>query len=122
MFYRVAADAVLLLHLGFIVFVCFGAFLAVWRRWMPVVHVPCAAWGAWVEIAGATCPLTHLENRCRGLAGQAGYEGGFIEHYLLPVIYPAGLTREVQLVLAGVVVAINVAAYAWIVRRRSRPA
>jgi hypothetical protein len=115
---RLAADAVLLLHLGFIAFVLLGGLLAL--RWPRAawVHLPAAAWGVWIELSGALCPLTPLENRLRAAAGQAGYEGGFIEHYLLALIYPAGLTREVQWVLAALVVATNLAIYAWVWRRR----
>jgi hypothetical protein len=120
--FRLAADAVLLVHLGFIVFALVGAALA-WRwRWMPLVHVPAAAWGFFVELSGRICPLTHLENHLRIRAGQSGYAESFIEHYLLAIIYPEGLTREVQLVLAGVVVLVNAAIYGWLVyaRRASR--
>jgi hypothetical protein len=116
--YRLLADAVLLLHLGFILFVMFGALLvARRRRWLPV-HLAAAAWGFLVEAAGAACPLTSAELHLRQLAGQAGYEGGFIDHYLLPLIYPPGLTRSLQLVLGVGVLAINVLLYSWIWRRR----
>ena len=117
--YRLAADAVRLLHLGFIAFAVLGGLLALrWRR-APWLHLPAVAWAAWIESSGGLCPLTPLENRLRVLAGQSGYPGGFIEHYLLPLIYPAGLTREVQLVLAGFVVLVNLAVYAWVWRRRA---
>lgn len=120
MAYRLAADATLLLHLSFIVFVVLGGLLA-WRwRWVPLLHGPAAAWGAFVELSGRACPLTDLENHFRQLAGQAGYGEGFIEHYLLAIVYPAGLTRDMQFALAGVVVAVNAVVYArlwW--RRRS---
>jgi len=121
MSYRLAAEATLLLHLGFIVFVVLGGLL-VWRwRWVVVVHLPAAAWGAFVELSGRLCPLTTLENHFRQRAGQAGYSDGFIEHYLLAIVYPEGLTRGTQLVLAGVVVAVNAAIYAglWWRWRRS---
>ncbi len=118
--YRLAADAVLLFHLAFIVFALLGALLALRWAWAPWVHLPAAAWAFFVESTGRICPLTHIENDLRARAGQAGYEGGFIEHYLLPVIYPAGLTRDVQFVLAGVVVAVNLALYAWVVVRSRR--
>lgn len=118
MLFRLAADAVLLLHLGFIVFVLLGGLLALrWRR-VPLLHLPAAAWGVYIELSGGLCPLTPLENRLRALAGQAGFEGGFIEHYLLPLIYPAGLTRDTQFVLAGVVVIVNLLAYGFVLRRR----
>jgi hypothetical protein len=114
MLYRLAAEAVLLLHLAFIVFALLGAAFAARRRWLVVVHLPAAAWGFFVELTGRICPLTFAENFLRIKAGQSGYTESFIEHYLLAVIYPAGLTREVQFVLAGVVVVINVAIYAWL--------
>ena len=118
MLYRLAADAVLLLHLGFIVFVLLGGLLALrWRR-APLLHLPAVAWGVYIELSGGLCPLTPLENRLRVLAGQAGFEGGFIEHYLLPLIYPADLTRDTQFVLAGVVVIVNLLAYGIVLRRR----
>jgi hypothetical protein len=117
--YRLLADAVLLLHLGFILFVVFGALLvARRRRWLPL-HLAAAGWGFLVEATGAACPLTWAELHFRQLAGQAGYEGGFIDHYLLALIYPAGLTRNVQLLLGAGVLAINALLYAWIWRRRA---
>jgi hypothetical protein len=117
--YRLLADAVLLLHLGFILFVVFGALLvARRRRWLPV-HLAAAGWGFLVEATGAVCPLTWAEIHFRRLAGSAGYEGGFIEHYLLPLIYPAGLTRNLQLVLGMSVLAVNALLYAWVWQRRS---
>lgn len=116
--YRLLADAVLLLHLGFILFVVFGALLLARRpRWLPV-HLAAAAWGFLVEAAGLACPLTWAELHLRLLAGQAGYEGGFIDHYLVPLLYPPGLTRGLQLVLGAGVLAVNVLLYGWIWRRR----
>lgn len=114
------ADAVVLLHLAFIAFAVTGGFLA-WR-WprLVYVHVPVLLWASWVEIAGWICPLTPLENHLRRLAGESGYEGGFIEHYIVPFIYPIGLTRERQWMLAAALVAINAVAYAGIARRRRR--
>ena len=122
MFFRLAADAVLLLHLAFVAFVVLGAVLAMRWRWAIYVHLPAAVWGFFVEVTGRICPLTYAENALRIRAGQSGYAESFIEHYLLPVIYPAGLTREVQYVLAGAVVAINVAIYGWLffLRRKAR--
>lgn len=116
------ADAVLVLHLAFILFVVLGGFLL--RRFPRLVwlHLPAVIWGAAIEFAGWICPLTPVENHLRRLAGQAGYEGGFIAHYLLPVIYPDGLTRETQWVLGAGVVAINLVAYAWWYRGSKRNA
>jgi hypothetical protein len=113
-----AADAVLLLHAAFIVFVVAGGLLAL--RWpsAALVHLPCAVWGAGIEFTGGVCPLTPLEQRLRGAAGEAGYSGGFIEHYLLPLIYPAGLTPTVQLVLGSGVILVNLAVYGLVLRRR----
>lgn len=124
--YSLLADAVVLLHLAFILFVVFGACL-VWR-WprLAWLHLPAAAWGALIELSGAICPLTPLENHLRRLGGEAGYGGGFVEHYLLPVIYPAGLAPQEQILLGLGVIGINVAAYAlghyWFGRKRRRPA
>ena len=121
----IAADVVLVLHLGFIVFALLGAALALRWRWLPLVHLPAAAWGFFVEITGRVCPLTWLENRLRRGAGQAGYSESFIEHYLVALIYPSGLTREIQFVIAGVVLAVNAAIYTWLLlrgRSAARPA
>lgn len=116
--YRLLADGVLLLHLGFILFVVFGALLvARRRRWLPV-HLAAAGWGVLVEATGAVCPLTWAELYFRRLAGEAGYQGGFIDHYLVPLIYPAGLTRGMQIGMGVGVLAINAVLYLWIWRRR----
>jgi hypothetical protein len=117
-----AADAVVLLHALFIAFVVLGA--ALLPRWPRLValHLPALLWGMYVEAAGAICPLTPLENRLRALAGAAGYEGGFIEHHLLPLIYPPGLTRKLQWTLGAVVLGVNLGLYGrwWLARRRAR--
>ncbi len=98
----------LLLHLAFILFAVFGgAFAARWR-WTPVLHLPAVAWAVFVELSGRICPLTYLENSLRRGAGQSGYPGDFVQHYILALIYPAGLTREIQFMLAVVVAATNV--------------
>lgn len=115
MYYRLAAEGVLLLHLAFIVFALLGAAIAARWRWLVVVHVPAAAWGFFIELTGRVCPLTYAENYLRIRAGQSGYTESFIEHYLLAIIYPAGLTREIQFVLAAVVIVINVAIYGWLI-------
>ena len=120
--FHARADAVLVLHLGFILFVLLGGLLAVRWCWVPLLHLPAVAWGVYVELSGGLCPLTPLENRLRIAAGESGYAGGFIEHYLLPLIYPAGLTHEIQYVLAAVVAGVNVLAYGWVWRRRGRRA
>lgn len=119
-----AADLVLVVHGLFILFVVGGASL-VYRWWfLAWIHLPAAIWGAYVELSGSICPLTPLENYLRRLAGQGGYSGGFVEHYLWPLIYPAGLTRAWQLGLGAGVLLLNVGLYGallWrIVRRRRR--
>ncbi len=115
---RILADLIVVLHLAFIVFVVCGGLLALRWRKVPWVHLPAAAWGAVVEIGGLTCPLTPLEKWLRRQAGGAGYTGGFIEHYVLPIVYPSGLTSEVQLVLAAIVIVVNMAAYSLVLRAR----
>jgi hypothetical protein len=118
--YGILADAVLVLHLAFILFVLFGSLLALrWRR-IAWVHLPAALWGAVVEFTGWICPLTPLENRFRIASGAPAYSRSFIEHYLVPVIYPAELTREAQIALGVIVVALNAAVYGVLWRRRMR--
>ena len=121
--YRLAADAVLLGHLAFVSFVVLGGLLALrWPR-LAWVHVPAAVWGALVEFTGWVCPLTPLEVTLRRAAGDAGYAGGFVEHYLLAALYPDGLTRTTQLTLGLAVVVLNVAIYiVLLLRARSRSA
>ena len=116
----IAADVVVVLHLVFIFFVAFGAAL-LWR-WPALVwlHVPAMLWGVYAEWSGTVCPLTPLENRLRALAGEGGYGGGFVDHYLLPLIYPAALTREVQWAIGGAVVLVNAVLYVLWWRTRSR--
>jgi hypothetical protein len=117
MLFRFAADLTLVLHLGFILFVVAGAALVIRWPWLVWLHVPAAVWGAWIEISGGICPLTTLENHCRLRAGEEGYAASFVEHYLIPVVYPGGLTRAVQLALAAVVILVNVALYSYVLRR-----
>jgi hypothetical protein len=120
----ITADLLVILHLVFIVFVITGGFLAL--RWPRLIwaHVPCALWGATIEFTGWICPLTPLENRLRRAAGAQGYEGGFIDHYIVPVVYPAGLTHDMQVWLGFGVVVLNLVAYGllWRQRRRRRSA
>jgi hypothetical protein len=115
--YGTLAVLVVLFHFAFILFVMFGGLFMLWFRWAPAVHLPAAAWGAWIELSGNVCPLTPLENRLRRAAGGTGYPGGFIEHYVLRVVYPPGLTPEIQTVLGVGAVLLNVAVYAWVLRR-----
>ncbi|NMY27135.1 DUF2784 domain-containing protein [Pseudomonas sp. WS 5021] len=117
MFLRIAADSLVLFHLCFILFVLFGGLLALrWRRviWL---HLPAAAWGMAVEFFHLPCPLTRWENLLRHLAGQEGYGAGFIEHYIIALIYPAGLTPQIQLGLGALVLLINIAVYTRLARR-----
>jgi hypothetical protein len=118
MFYRIAADLVLVAHFAFIILVVAGALVAFRFSWFAWIHIPAASWGAFVELTGRICPLTTLENFLRVHAGQEGYANSFVEQYIFPVIYPAGLTRQVQLLLAGLVVAVNVIIYAMILLRK----
>ena len=120
MAYRLLADATVALHAAFIVFVVGGGFL-VWRdaRW-ALLHLPAVAWVAWLEFTGAICPLTPLENALRARAGGDGYAGGFIDHYLVPVIYPVGLTPGIQVALGAALLVGNAWLY-WRAWRRRRP-
>jgi hypothetical protein len=115
--YGIAADAVLVLHLSFVVFVVLGAALVFRWRWVAFVHVPAVIWGVCAELFSIVCPLTPLENVLRRLAGEPGYSGSFIERYLVPVLYPAELTAELQLWLGAFVVIVNTALYAWLIMR-----
>ncbi|MDP9178886.1 MAG: DUF2784 domain-containing protein [Gemmatimonadota bacterium] len=119
MWYRTFADLVLVAHFAFVLFVVLGGFLA-WR-WprIALIHLPVAVYGAAIEFMGFICPLTPLEVSLRRRGGEAGYEGGFIEHYITAAIYPAGLTRQVQLLLGTAVVALNIIVYAVWWKRRS---
>ena len=116
MLLRLAADAVLIVHLAFVLFAVLGALFALRWRWIALAQLPAAAWAFYIEASGGFCPLTGLENRLRAAAGQAGYSGGFVEHYLVPVLYPAALTRDLQIWLALIVVAANAAVYGWLLR------
>jgi Protein of Unknown function (DUF2784) len=119
MTFRILADAAVLLHLAFVLFVVFGGVLV--ARWPRVawVHLPAAGWGAWVEFAGWVCPLTPLENWLRQQGGGPAYASTFIEHYLVPVLYPSSLSRELQLGLGGFVLVVNAAVYLLVLRRRA---
>lgn len=115
--YLFLANLVLILHLGFVIFVLCGGLLVLrWRR-LAWLHLPAVVWGAVVEFTGWICPLTPLENRLRTAAGQSGYGSDFVAHYLLPVLYPDDLTRDVQLILGTVVLAVNISVYGWVWRR-----
>jgi len=114
---RIAADAVLLIHLAFVAFVALGGFLLLrWPR-LAWIHVPALVWGALIEFGGWICPLTPLEVSLRRAASQAGYSGDFIDHYIVALLYPDGLTRPMQIALGSIVVLLNVLIYAMVVRR-----
>jgi hypothetical protein len=116
--YGTLAEAVVAVHFAFVLFVLFGGLLVLRWRWVMWLHLPAAVWGALIEFAGWVCPLTPLEKWLRREGNLAGYEGGFIEHYILPVLYPQALTRNVQLALGTGVVLLNLLVY-WRVLRRS---
>ena len=123
----IATDIIVLAHLGFIVFVALGGFLVV--RWpkIALLHLPCVLWGVLIAFGGWICPLTHLEMHFRRLAGQAGYDGGFIDDCVLPLIYPAGLTRGMQIAFGAIMLAVNLCVYGRLLviqakRRKDRAA
>lgn len=115
---RILADGVVMLHLGFILFASCGGLLSLrWKRaaWL---HLPAVLWAAAIEFRRGICPLTPLEQGLRRAAGEAGYGGSFIEHYLVPIIYPAGLDERLQYILGALVIVINLAVYGWVLFRR----
>ena len=118
MWYRALADFVVVVHIAFVAFVVLGGLLVLRQPRLAWLHLPAAAWGVMIEFAGWTCPLTPLENAFRQRGGEAGYSRGFIEHYLLPILYPAGLTRGIQLALGAAVLTINLAVYGLLLARR----
>ena len=119
MLFKWLSDGLVTLHAAFVAFVVLGGFAVIrWPR-LAWLHIPAAIWGAWIEVSGWVCPLTPLENAWRVRAGESGYSGGFIDHYVVSALYPAGLTRAMQWVLGACVVAVNVIAY-WVVFRRRR--
>lgn len=120
MIWSLLADALVIAHFGFTAFVIFGGFLT-WR-WPRIAfaHLPALAWGIWVEVSGAICPLTPLENQLRMRGGEAGYSGGFLAHYIGSILYPAGLTPHIQWLLGGMLVGLNGFAYGWLNARKSR--
>jgi hypothetical protein len=121
MLFRLAADAVIVVHAAFIAFVVLGGLLA--ARWPRLIwaHIPAAVWGAFIEFAGWICPLTPLENALRRRGGLTRYEGDFVEQYLLPILYPEHLSRDVQFVLGTLVIVVNLAAYWYVVRAVRAP-
>jgi hypothetical protein len=125
MFYDLLASAVILLHFGFVLFVVAGGLLLYRWPWLAWIHLPAVIWAALLEFNGWICPLTPLEQHLRAAAGQAGYSGGFVDHYLLPLLYPVGLDGDMQLILGSLVVIINVLVYGvlgWHRKGRRLPA
>jgi hypothetical protein len=120
MWQRILADLIVLLHFAFILFALFGGLLVLRRRGWVWFHLPAAAWAALIEFAGWICPLTPLENRLRAQGGGSGYGTGFVEHYILPLVYPAGLTRQIQIILGLLVLLLNLVIYAIVIRRAVR--
>lgn len=114
MIYRVLADLVVTLHLMFIIFAVLGGLLVLWRGYVLLIHIPAVIWVAVISFKGWICPLTPLENQLRQAAGGEGYSGGFVEHYIIPVIYPVGLRFDVQVVLGIAAVGINIGIYALV--------
>jgi hypothetical protein len=112
--YKFLADAVVIFHFAFVGFVLFGGLLAL--RWRRVIwaHLPCVAWGIWIELSHGLCPLTPLENRLREHGGADTYAGGFVDHYIMPILYPDGLTHETQVAIACLIIAINGGCYGFI--------
>mgnify|MGYP001828111971 FL=1 len=118
MIYRLLADLVVLAHFGFIVFVLLGGLLAFRWQWMPWLHVPAMAWGGFIELTGRICPLTPLENALRRAGGLAEYSQSFTEQYIVPIVYPAGLTRELQVMMGFVLILLNISIYGYLAWHR----
>ncbi|MGA9523027.1 MAG: DUF2784 domain-containing protein [Myxococcaceae bacterium] len=114
---NVLADLVVVIHLAFVAFIMLGGLLVFRWRWVAWLHLPTAIWGTAIEFAGWICPLTPLENWLRAQSGGTPYERGFVEHYLLPVLYPSGLSRTDQFVLGALVLGINLTIYAIVLGR-----
>jgi hypothetical protein len=122
LFYKFLADLVVVLHSFFVLFVLLGGFLVLWKPSVAWYHLPAVFWAAWLEFSGWICPLTPLENLLRGKGGVAGYNVGFVEHYIVPVLYPASLTRQMQVIIGIVVVILNFGIYfnVWMRMRKLR--
>ncbi len=120
MWYRILADTLVVVHLSFIAFVLVGGLFVLKWRYLSLAHIPAVLWAAWVEYQGWVCPLTPLENWFRQKAGLWEYEKSFIDYYLVPVLYPASLNREWQVVLGTIVILVNVTIYSWVWHRYKR--
>lgn len=119
--YQLAADLIVILHFSFVIFVLFGAVLLLWRRWLIWLHLPALIWGVLIELAGWVCPLTPLENHLRLQAGLEMYSGDFVMQYIMPILYPQGLTRELQVGYGLFVLLFNAGIYYYVLRGKSRP-
>ena len=117
---RLLANLILVFHFAFVAFSVLGGFLVLWKRWITWLHVPSVLWSSLVNLFSHVCPLTPLENRFRRLAGQAGYEGGFVQHYIAPLVYPGGMPRRLELVAGFSVLTWNAFVYALVVALRRR--
>ena len=120
MFYLILADLVVLIHLAFIVFAVLGGLLIIWWRKVLYLHLPAVIWAGWIEVSGGICPLTPLENWLRGQSGQATYAVDFVGNYIVPLVYPPGLTRAIQIVLAAIVISVNGLIYGYLFFRRKK--
>jgi hypothetical protein len=120
MFYRILADLVVMGHFAFVLFVIFGGFFVLWPKRVAWIHVPCVLWAIIIELAGWICPLTPLEIMLRRKGEALAYKSGFIEHYILPVLYPTVLTRRLQITIGFLVFAINLGIYGWVLYRTWR--
>ena len=122
MFYNFLADLVVVLHSFFVLFVLLGGFLVLWKPSVAWYHLPAVFWAAWLEFSGWICPLTPLENLLRQKGGVAGYNVGFVEHYIVPILYPTSLTRQMQFTLGMIVLSLNIGVYftVWMRMRKLR--
>ena len=122
MFYKFLADLVVVLHSFFVLFVLLGGFLVLWKPSVAWYHLPAVFWAAWLEFSGWICPLTPLENLLRQKGGVAGYNVGFVEHYIVPILYPTSLTRQMQFTLGMIVLSLNIGVYfiVWMRMRKLR--
>ena len=122
MFYNFLADLVVVLHSFFVLFVLLGGFLVLWKPSVAWYHLPAVFWAAWLEFSGWICPLTPLENLLRQKGGVAGYNVGFVEHYIVPILYPTSLTRQMQFTLGMIVICLNIGVYfiVWMRMRKLR--
>ncbi len=120
MLFPFLADAVVIIHLWFVTFALLGGFLMIWWNRIAWIHIPAVLWAATVELMGWTCPLTPLENWLRTKGGLPGYGSSFVEEYIVPLLYPGGLTRRTQLILGAAVLAVNLGIYSWIYSKREQ--